>query len=144
MIETAKNISFIIEDLKRPENPVPGFSYSEILKRLIETQYGQDIIFDRYSVELKNRPDYDYGIIAHNPITENLVNWNYHSFFYGLYNAYAEHRPFILSPDIIWLLIIQGFSHHINFNSEKLKDKFVCIDEKLTLVIKNERLSLKN
>jgi hypothetical protein len=144
MIETTKSISFIIEDLKRPEKPVPVFSYSEILKRLIETRYTQDIIYDEYSVELINSPDYDYGIIAHNQIEDKIVNWNYHSFFYGLYNAYAEHRPFILSPDIIWLLIIQGFSHHINFNSKKLRNKFVDFDEKLTLVIVNERLSLKN
>ena len=48
---------------------------------------------------------------------DSLVLWyGAHPFFYGMYEAYADHRPFVLSPDMVWMLISQGFSHHINAN----------------------------
>ena len=36
----------------------------------------------------------------------------------GFYSAYENHLPICLTPDTIWLLIVQGFAHHVNFNSE--------------------------
>lgn len=60
-------------------------------------------------------------------------------FFYGMYEAYANHRPFVLSPDMIWLLISQGFSHHINADPEKYRDRIVDFSGKLSLVIKSEQ-----
>ena len=51
----------------------------------------------------------------------------------GFYCAYENHLPIRLTPDIIWLLIVQGFSHHVNFNSEYLRDSFVNFEGKKTL-----------
>lgn len=36
-------------------------------------------------------------------------------------DAYALHRPLVLSPDAIWLTICQGMSIHINLNFKKLE-----------------------
>ena len=33
--------------------------------------------------------------------------------------CFAEHRPLVLSPDMIWLTILQGFANHINLDPEK-------------------------
>ena len=30
--------------------------------------------------------------------------------------AFAEHRPIVLSPDMVWMMIGQGFSHYVNEN----------------------------
>ena len=48
-----------------------------------------------------------------------------HPVLTAYYTAFLEHYPAILSPDILWILIIQGFSRHVRLNSEKLKHKFV-------------------
>ena len=48
----------------------------------------------------------------------------------GFYSAYENHLPIRLTPDIIWLLIIQGFSQHINYNAEYLRNKFVNFENK--------------
>jgi hypothetical protein len=53
----------------------------------------------------------------------------------GFYCAYENHLPLRLTPDIIWLLIVQGFSHHVNFNSEYLRNSFVNFENKKTLQI---------
>ena len=53
----------------------------------------------------------------------------------GFYSAYENHLPIRLTPDIIWLLIIQGFSHHVNFNAKELREKFVNFEGKKKLEI---------
>ena len=35
--------------------------------------------------------------------------------------AFSGHRPLILSPDCIWLTIVQGFGHHVNKYAEDLR-----------------------
>ena len=70
--------------------------------------------------------DKDVNTLSVNVDADRLVlQYGNHPFFYGMYEAYASHRPFVLSPDMIWLLISQGFSHHINADPEKYRD-FIC------------------
>jgi len=39
--------------------------------------------------------------------------------------AFAQHRPLTLSPDCIWLVIEQGFAHHVSENAEALRGRLV-------------------
>lgn len=48
-----------------------------------------------------------------------------HPFIDAVHTAFAQHRPLILSPDDIWLVIAQGFSHHVSENPEKLRPRLV-------------------
>lgn len=58
--------------------------------------------------------------------------------FEMMIKAYAEHRPLVLTPDAVWMLISQGFSHYVNQNPEALRGKFVDFDGKLDLVVQTE------
>jgi hypothetical protein len=40
-----------------------------------------------------------------------------------------------LSPDIVWLTLMQGLAHHVNQHAEKLRKHFVSHDGKLTLIV---------
>ena len=52
------------------------------------------------------------NMLSFNVDADSLVlRYGTHPFFYGMYEAYASHRPFVLSPDMVWMLISQGFSH---------------------------------
>ena len=53
----------------------------------------------------------------------------------GFYSAYENHLPIRLTPDIIWLLIVQGFAFYINFNAEFLRRRFVNFGNKNTLKV---------
>ena len=53
----------------------------------------------------------------------------------GFYSAYENHLPIRLTPDIIWLLIVQGFAHHVNLNADYLRERFVNFDNKKTLEV---------
>lgn len=39
--------------------------------------------------------------------------------------AFAGHRPLVLSPDAVWLTIMQGLAQHVRLNSEELRPRLV-------------------
>ena len=63
--------------------------------------------------------------IAYSFKNDNLCYLGQDIFFKFMVEAYADHRPIALSPDIIWNLIAQGFCQHINNNPEALRDRIV-------------------
>lgn len=63
--------------------------------------------------------------IAYSFKNDNLCYLGQDIFFKFMVEAYADHRPIVLSPDIIWNLIAQGFCQHINNNPEALRDRIV-------------------
>ena len=119
-----------MEKLSEPENLLRQDSYNEIWRNLIRKEAN----ITRGEIE-ENEINFKYNIIAKSESSEHLVTYGYHSFFYGMYNAYADHRPFVLSPDMIWLLISQGFARHVNANPEKLRHFFVEFSGKTTLEV---------
>lgn len=52
--------------------------------------------------------------------------------------AYDRHYPIVLSPDMIWLLILGGLANHANANPEQLRSKFVSHEDKLLLNISRD------
>lgn len=78
----------------------------------------------------------------YNKRDELIVETEIHPFISALYHAYADHRPISISPDMIWLLICQGFTTHVHQNSKTLKDKFVTFDGKKKISIRTEPISL--
>ena len=52
--------------------------------------------------------------------------------------AFDLHRPLVLSPDIVWLAIVQGFAHHVAAHAEKLRPKLVDRAGKLTLSVRRD------
>ncbi len=71
-------------------------------------------------------------------LNEHTVNMpELHGFVLALHLAFAEDLEFKITPDDIWLLIIQGFAMHINHggNAEKYRHLFVSHKGKETIQI---------
>jgi hypothetical protein len=66
---------------------------------------------------------------------KNIVQARMHAFVDAVGRAYSEHRPLVISPDMIWLLICQGFSTHVNSIPEQLRYQFVTHEGKKELII---------
>jgi len=70
--------------------------------------------------------------------------WNYHSdvvtdvhshaLLMAVHQAFSDHRPLVLSPDVIWITIVQGVAHHMALHGERLRSRFVRHEGKLKLV----------
>lgn len=130
-------ITFKVEDLSAPDGLIWVKSYEDVLQQLILSDYN----LSRYDLEKR---DFKFNIVAMSDMSDSLVSYGYHSFFNGMFMAYATHRPFVLSPDMIWLLISQGFAQHVNNNAEELREHFVDFDGKLSLVVNNNDIQLDN
>ena len=48
-----------------------------------------------------------------------------HPVLTSYYYADLDHYPIVLSPDILWMLILEGFSYHVRLNHMRLREKFV-------------------
>lgn len=77
----------------------------------------------------------DVNLEKHSALPDSLIYFGENPFLSGIVTAYQDHRPFTLSPDMIWLLISQGFARHISFNPEKYRDMIVHFDGKQDLKI---------
>ncbi len=86
---------------------------------------------------IQPRKTYDFKILLFNfmehqinvhkcsmPLIEKIMMVN-HPVLTGYYLAFLDHYPVVLSPDILWMLILQGFSRHVKLNHQKLRNKFV-------------------
>ena len=62
---------------------------------------------------------------------ENKIwSFGYHKVLLGYLNAYFDHCPIKVSPNIIWQLILNLFSKYVNDYSEKLRNIFVNFEGK--------------
>lgn len=56
--------------------------------------------------------------------------------------AFIEHRPLILSPDVVWQCLAQGFAAHVNEHAAALRERFVRHSGRLTLQIERRDFAL--
>ncbi|TCN55423.1 DUF4419 domain-containing protein [Flavobacterium circumlabens] len=122
LLKLNAQVKIVCDDVKIATNPLPEVSYV----KAIEARIGGK--FEACEFKLRN---------------ELLVETDIHPFVASLYIAYADHRRISISPDMIWLMICQGFSTHVNMNAEELRNKFVAFDDKKKLVINTQPISNK-
>ena len=61
------------------------------------------------------------------------------AFYQCIVHAYANHKSITLSPDMIWLLISQGFARYVNAHSEELRPLLVSHTGKINLAIETQK-----
>jgi hypothetical protein len=89
------------------------------------------VIEERIGIEVES---YDFT-----KKSDSMIYTNLHPFIAALHYAFADHRPVIISPDMIWLLINQSFAIHINQNPEKYRKRFVNFKGKKSIsIIRND------
>ena len=70
---------------------------------------------------------------------DRVLPSEYHPFVAAVHSAYADHRPLVLSPDMFWLLVAQGFANHVNANSDVMRDHFVQFEAKKKVVVRRDQ-----
>ena len=122
-------VSFTLEELDAPAALLETKTIDRIYKELLREDYKSDVnTVDEIASQSK--------IIANSFGDRQIVGkYGYNPFFFGLCEAYANHRPVVLSPDVIWILISQGFANHINSNSRHFRNQIVDFDDRKELEI---------
>lgn len=114
---TPGSVTFSVEDVK-------------IAKDLLPVMNGKDLALNW--LEWSERDSYLGSSFA----DMTLVDGGDNPFFSMVCLAYAHHRPIILTPDAMWILICHGFSQYVNHDPEKFRDYLVCHQGKETLLIR--------
>lgn len=93
----------------------------------------------------RSKPENIKKIIASSFGNEQLVYLGKDAFYNCIVRAYANHQSVVLTPDMIWILITQGFSNYVNAHSEEMRPLLVNHEGKKELVVstKEDMLSKK-
>jgi hypothetical protein len=115
--QTANAKTFSLTDVPVAENVLAELPYRQVL----EDRIGASV--EAYSASA-----------THN----KLVSSQLHPFVGAVYASFRDHRPLILSPDMVWLLVCQGFAEHVNHNAEELRSQFVNFEGKKLLQVRRD------
>lgn len=122
IVDSYAQVKIVCREVKLATKPLKEVSY----EKAIETKIGGK--FEAFDIKLRK---------------QRLVSTGLHPVIATLYNAYADHRPISISPDMIWLLICQGFATHVNLNTKELRDTFVSFNNKEKLIVDTQKISNK-
>lgn len=117
--------TFKVCDVKPAKDLLEEKSFWEVVKDATQCNADEDQLPHRV---LEDCVDRDY----------TLVPAYAHPFVYAVQRAYAGHRPLTISPDMIWLMITQGFAAHVDANAESLRDLFVDFEGKKMLNVQRD------
>ena len=121
-VNLASAQKFHLEDREAPTEPLPQISGQECWEKILKES---------------GIKESKYNIKTHSAKDKELVCFDRNACFEGFLTAYDNHYSLVLSPDMIWLLISQGISTHINMddNAEILRERMVDFEGQKELII---------
>lgn len=127
-VSFAQSITFEV-DIVPPVNTVAG------LKESGRELAGHINLGERFSLSETEKP-----VILASSFAENtdLYYIGEDVLFKMLLDAWCQHRPVVLTPDAIWMVIAQGFSYYVNEHSESMRDLLVSHEGKKVLRIETD------
>ncbi|TAG13241.1 MAG: DUF4419 domain-containing protein [Sphingobacteriia bacterium] len=117
--EKPKGVLFKLDEVEIADS----FLGVDSARKIFESKLGKQILF--FPKEQEN-----FGLLhcPNNGIIQTVQE------------CYDNHRPLILSPDVVWLAICQGVSIHINENFDSLKKSIFLKNKPDAIVIRNDSL----
>eukprot|EP01155_Anaeramoeba_flamelloides_P044965 Anaeramoba_flamelloidesc38605_g1_i2.p1 GENE.c38605_g1_i2~~c38605_g1_i2.p1 ORF type:complete len:276 (-),score=64.72 c38605_g1_i2:141-968(-) len=118
----------------KQENSMKKFPQTKLSEFL--EGYKKKGLSDNNPIESISEKDEETMVV--NLLGSDLVN----NFILCVHHCFYSHLPLVLSPDHVWLTIMQGFSIFINSNPKKFRNKFTDKQDKQEISIINPRLVL--
>ena len=116
-------ITFVVDE---------GLPLPESHLHLMDAEDMVNLLLNKAHVPDENRRVLDYSFKG-----EELAYMKEDVLFQCMVRAYAEHRPLVLSPDIVWLAVSQGFANYVNAHAEELRPQIVDHDGRMTLTVQS-------
>jgi len=135
-----ERITFQVEkDLKKSGGLLYVENVNEILKNLFLKR--KEIISEKgEQIFLQENEPMEILHYKFDTSETKFFNREKKSLILGLVFAYKNHFPITVSPDMIWLLILQGYSKFMDKYSELVREKYVNFNGQKT--IKIDRMGL--
>ncbi|MFK7903817.1 MAG: DUF4419 domain-containing protein [Chitinophagales bacterium] len=126
--------TFDVCEVEIAEALVPERNYKQVMERRMANDRSVVSQEDRFNPDLKRT------LLAFPQRGESLIISYNNPFASSIQLAYAQHRPLVFSPDMIWMVIAQGFAKHVDMNSEGLRHHFVKHEGKKKISIERDYL----
>jgi hypothetical protein len=111
-------ITFAVQQVERATKPLPTCKTHQALNRLLD------------------RP-----VEACCDYTADCVREvAFHPLLAAAHLAFSQHCPLVLSPDMIWIAVVQGLARHVKNHAERLRDRFVGHAGKLEIIVERTDL----
>lgn len=139
--------TFQVCKVEKAKKPLSSQPYQDIIKRKTVELENQNAKQDAQRKLWKERQTNSDAELEEVPLRTleaaankdiELVATSFHPFVATLHRAYAMHYPVTISPDMIWLLIAQGFANHVNENGEEMRGYFVDFEGKKNLDVRRD------
>ena len=134
-MSTYESITFEVEkDLEKPKEYLPTYDANAIFKYIFTVNKRIDF----FNTGIKTLKMLFYSMDT----KENqFFNSKCKSLIQGLILAYKNHYPITITPDMIWLLIEQGFVRYMKKYKDKVRENFVNFSGKKELKIEKVGLT---
>jgi hypothetical protein len=119
---THSGITFAVQPVERTTKPLPTCKTHEALNYLLDR---------RLLRQIEACCDYT---------SDCVQKVSFHPLLAAAHFAFSQHRPLVLSPDIIWITIVQGLAQHVRSHAERLLEHFVSHSGKLEICIERTDL----
>ena len=101
-----------------------------------DVKVAEDFLPAKYGADLGRKWAEGGPYLGSSFANKSLVDGDDNAFFSMVCLAYAQHRPIVLSPDIMWIVICNGYSQFVNRDPEKFRHYLVNHNDKETLIIR--------
>ena len=115
--------------------------FANLFKRAKEGQFDQEIFFMRPDKILNANETLEVLHYTLDTKEDSIFNHEKSSLIQGLVLAYKNHYPITITPDMLWILILQGFSRFMEKYADKVREKFVNFSGKKDLTILRDNLT---
>lgn len=137
--KTEKGVTFIVdEDLPMKElslRPMSGRKRADAL--LSEAKDFSDKEQNAFSPN--GNSEFKYKYVTSSFREDSIFHLGQDEAYTTFTYAFANHCSLVLSPDIIWMLICQGFAAHVDAYHEELRQSIVSHEGKKELEIESEK-----
>ena len=140
-----ESITFKVEKgLKKPSEYLQTTGMKTILANLFKRR--KKMIDNKTGREIQLNANEPLEIFHYNLDTDEqeIFNTGKTSLIQGLIAAYKNHYPITISPDMIWILIMQGFSRFMEKYENLVRERFVNFTGKKDLKLERMQYSPYN
>ncbi len=136
---------FAVSSVSTATEPLDEVPYKDAVEALLNpgiAKHEREILGRVCPAALRDTPGNEQPIAKveacsqyHSRLLADVV---YHPVMAAVHEAFMDHRPLRLSPDMIWLMIVQGVANHINAQAELLRPRFVKHEGQLQIEIRRD------
>ncbi len=144
-MDTVTTTTFEVSDVELATEPLPEVSYKEAVAAQITPAKPRPFRKSGDGKWRLGQPD-DLPNSPASRLVESCSKYHgrlldrvaYHPVVKAIHLAFMEHRPLRLSPDMIWLMVIQGVANHVNAHSEELRPRIVSHQGKAAIHVRRD------